>query len=338
MNLGAMVQPVPRYARFIDEDWYIWGGSMTRTPRGVCHLLYARWPRHLGHFGWISHSEIGHAVAKHPLGPYKMDGVALPGQGGPNWVTSTTHNPTVMHAGGRFYVYFSSARLIGKIPPTGPSPKAAYWEPTRLSQRIGVAVADQPGGPWKRIDKPLIDVTPGTHDHFMTTNPSVAQRPDGKFLMVYKCMGKDRRVFHGVAVADDPLGPFRKDPEPILTHEKLKFPAEDPYIWHQGDRFRGILKDFRGTYTGHRNSLALFESKDGHDWKLAKHPLVATRDLRWADDATQKLMHLERPQLWLEGGKPAVLFCAADENRKHSFNVHIPLRKELVESHKKENA
>ncbi len=338
LNLAAMIQPVPRSARFINDDWYIWGGSMTRTPDGTCHLLYARWPRELGHFAWLSHSEIGHAVAEHPLGPYTMDGVAVPGKGGPNWVTSTTHNPTVLHAEGKYYVYFSSARVTGEIPAGGPSPKADYWDPTRCSQRIGVAEADHPAGPWRRIDKVLIEATPGTHDSHMTTNPSVARRPDGTYLMVYKCMNKERRVTHGVAVADHPLGPFQKDPEPILTHKTLKFPAEDPFIWHQVDRFWGILKDFRGTYTGHRNSLALFESRDGHAWRLSKHPLVTKPVIRWADGTAQKMMHLERPQLWLEDGKPAVLFCAGDLTREHSFNVHIPLSKELVASYKKENA
>jgi hypothetical protein len=35
---------------------------------------------------------------------------------------------------------------------------------------------------------------------------------------------------------------------------------------------------------------------------------------------------VERPQLYRKNGRPAVLFCAADEDRNHSFNVHIPLR------------
>jgi len=55
-------------------------------------------------------------------------------------------------------------------------------------------------------------------------------------------------------------------------------------------------------------------------------PWDRTRFSRWEDGTEQELNHLERPQLYLENGKPAVLFCAADIDRNHSFNVHIPLK------------
>jgi len=326
LNLNAMIQPIPKRAKFIDENWYIWGGSMTRTDDGTCHLLYARWPRRLGHFAWLSHSEIAHAAADSPLGPYTFQSVALPGNQGPNWVTNTTHNPTVLHARGKYFLYFSSARVKGTVPNGMPDPKADYWHPTRETQRIGVAYADRPSGPWTRVDKPLIPATPGTHDARMTSNPSVTVCPDGSFLMVYKCLGEDGRVFHGVAVADDPLGPFTKDPEPVLTHETSKFPAEYPFIWYQDSWFYGILKDMQANYTPHRRALVLFESADGHAWEPSAHPLVTTRTIRWEDGSEQQLNHLERPQLFRENGRPAVLFCAADEDRNHSFNVHIPLK------------
>lgn len=325
LNLNTMIRPIPARAKFIDEDWYIWGGSMTRTDDGVCHLLYARWPRRLGHAAWLSHSEIAHATAKDPLGPYTFQSVALPGKQGPNWVTSTTHNPTVMRARGKYYLYFSSARVEGTIPDGMPDSKADYWHPTRETQRIGVAYADHPAGPWTRIDEPLIPATPGTHDARMTSNPSITECADGSFLMVYKCLGEDGRVFHGVAVSDDPLGPFKKDSKPILTHETSKFPAEDPFIWRQDGRFYGILKDMQANYTPHQRTLVLFESADGHDWKPSANTLVSTRTICWEDGTEQELNHLERPQLYLEDGIPAVLFCAAGVDRSHSFNVHIPL-------------
>nr|WP_309686233.1 hypothetical protein [Armatimonas sp.] len=85
--------PVPRTAVFRDENYYIWCGSMIRTDDGTCHLFYSRWPRKLGHYAWVTHSEIAHAVA------------------------------------------------------------------------------DSPDGPWKRLDKPVVDVPPGFHDALMTSNP-----------------------------------------------------------------------------------------------------------------------------------------------------------------------
>ncbi|WP_231846391.1 sulfatase [Rhodopirellula baltica] len=49
LDLHSMIEPVPAKAKFIDKDFYIWGGSMVRDSDGTCHLFYSRWPRGLGH-------------------------------------------------------------------------------------------------------------------------------------------------------------------------------------------------------------------------------------------------------------------------------------------------
>lgn len=328
MDFAAMIQPVPKTARFADPGFYIWGASMVRTADGTCHLLYSRWPRKLGHNAWVTHSEIAHAVADEPLGPYRHVGVALPARGRNHWDGLCTHNPTVHRFGDKCYLYYMGNTGDGK------ATKGLNWT-HRNRQRIGVAVADHPDGPWRRFEKPLIDVSrdDDAPDALMTSNPSVARRPDGGYLMVYKAVGKKGKmpfggpVVHCVATADSPTGPFRKHPKPVFTREGIEFPAEDPFIWHQGDRYWAIVKDNRGYFTGAGKSTALFESTDGLDWRLSRHPLVATTTLRLADGTVQTFHSLERPQLWLADGRQAVLFFAADEDarRTHSFSVHVPL-------------
>ena len=49
---------------------------------------------------------------------------------------------------------------ISTIPAAFRTPKTSKWWVNRNNQRIGVAVADDPNGPWKRFDKPLIDAKP----------------------------------------------------------------------------------------------------------------------------------------------------------------------------------
>jgi hypothetical protein len=83
----------------------------------------------------------------------------------------------------------------------------------------------------------------------------------------------------------------------------------------------------KGAFTKSGRSLALFCSKDGIDWKPAEHPLVSKLEIHWEGGRTEKVAHLERPQLWIKDGVPQVLFCAADKDREHSFNVHIPLKR-----------
>lgn len=334
-DINAMIRPVPRTATLRDDADIVWGASMTRTDDGICHLLYARWRPERNPSGWLKDSVIGHATADHPLGPYKQRSIVLPPGGGGRWDAVMTHNPTVHRFGDKYYLYHIGTRFTEDFDDCGEG--AAGSKLTRdvrclrMNQRIGVAVADHPAGPWTRFDEPLIDVKQGTIRHFFVANPAITQRPDGTFLMVYKCMGADTRVLHGVATADTPLGPFTSRDKPVFAYEGEAFPAEDPTIWVQDDRYYAILKDFRGVFTGEKSSLALFTSEDGFDWKLTDKPLVSGSRVTWDDGETQELHRMERPQLWLKDGKPAILFCAAatETQLERSFNVHIPLTDDL---------
>lgn len=189
-----------------------------------------------------------------------------------------------------------------------------------------------PNGPWERFEQPLIDVgeSEETPDALMTSNPSLCRRPDGTYLMVYKCAGKKNPlpfggpVVHMVATSASPTGPFAKHREPVFTSEGDCFPAEDPYIWPQDGKFWAIVKDMHGAFTGAKNTLALFESDDGFKWTPCRSPLVTTPQINWQATGPEKIERLERPQLWLENGVPRVLFCAAKDGDR-TFNVHIPL-------------
>lgn len=326
-DFSKMIQPVPVTAKFEDPGFIVWCGSLIRDDAGKCHLFYSRWPRQLGHYAWVTHSEVAHAVADQPAGPYRFAGVALPERGPAFWDGHCTHNPTVLKFGAKYYLYYTGN--FGDRKPT----KDLNWS-HRNHQRIGVAVADHPDGPWTRMDQPLIDVSEGFHDALCLANPSVTRRPDGGYLMVYKAVGAKGKppfggpVVHVVATSDNPTGPFKKCPDPVFTKPGDAFAAEDPYLWQSHDRYWAIVKDFKGGFTGKGPSLALFESADGMRWAPAQHPLVSTLSLTWTDGQATPLAKLERPQLFFENGEPTLLLCAAapKDNLEASFNVRIPLK------------
>lgn len=337
-----LLMPVPRTAQLSNEDYRVWGASMIRTDDGVCHLFYSRWPKE---HQWVTHSEIAYAVADNPLGPYSHVDVALPQRGKEYWDGLMTHNPTIHHFEDKYYLYYVGCTGDGKT-----------YHLHRNKQRIGVAVADHPSGPWERFDKPLIDVSPNkkASDAIMVTNPAIARGTDGKYVLVYKAAGTDYdvdsyaagiirrvaksdslseslknwmigRVVHRVATSDQPFGPFQKNPGLVFDAEGHFFPAEDPYIWHQDDRFLAIVKDFRGAFTDLGKSLVLFESYDGIDWQLCSKPLASKIEINWEDGITEEYGRVERPQIYFEDGKPSVLFVAVSSGGK-SKNVHIPLK------------
>lgn len=326
-DFAAMMQPVPATAKFIDGDYFIWCGTMVKGDDGKCHLFYSRWKRPLGFNAWVTHSEIAHAVGETPLGPFRHSDVALPERGNEFWDGHCTHNPTVLRFGKKFYLYYMGN--FGDRKQT----QGLNWV-HRNNQRIGVAVAESPEGPWQRSDTPLVQPTPGFHDALCCNNPSVTARPSGGYLMVYKAVGDKGKppfggpVLHCVATSDSPAGPFKKHPSPIFVKEGVPFAAEDPFIWSDRQRYWAIVKDNAGYFTGAGKSTALWQSDDGFDWKLARHPLVATTEIKWADGTTEKMNSLERPQVFFEDGRPAVLLFATDgpQRGQHSFNVRIPLR------------
>ena len=320
---------------FRNDSLSIWGGSLIKGEDNLYHLYYARWPKKLG-WAWVTDSEIAHAISSSPFGPFEFKDVALGRTNKENWDGWCTHNPTVYKFNGKYYLYYMGNTGDGKIVSL-PGKEKLNWN-HRNNQRIGVAVADSPDGPWKRFDQPVLDISMDSlaHDALMTSNPSICQRPDGSYLMVYKAVGKKfpapngGPVVHMVATSESPTGPFTKHDNPIFTFEGERFPAEDPYIWYQEGRYRAIVKRIKQIDNKRVFSLVHYESEDGFDWKPAKHFDISERIVKWENGRIQQFLHLERPQVFIENGEPIALLCAADTlntlGARESFNVQIPLK------------
>lgn len=336
-KMELILQSVDKRSVLQSSDYFVWGASPVKGTDGNYHLYYSRWKKEYGFLAWVTHSEIAHAVSQSADGPYVFSDVALPLRGSEYWDGLTTHNPTVHYFEEKYYLYYM-----------GTTGRKEYRKDKlnvvhRNNQRIGVAVADSPYGPWKRFDKPLVDVSDDSlaHDALMVSNPSVLQKPDGTYLMVYKAVGKKKTgiwggpVVHLCATSNSPTGPFKKHPVPVFTSKGSSFPAEDPYIWYQDGGYYAIVKDMHGSFTKKGRSLVLFYSTDGFDWKPTERPLVSIPEIRWNDGSIMQLQHLERPQLLMEEGKPVMLFLAADTlsgelggyaENGHSFNVHMRVK------------
>ena len=341
LDLSARVQPVPLDAKFADTNYFIWCGAPVKGDDGRYHLFYSRWPvKNPDGFapGWAIHSEIAYAVANKPFGPYHFVNVALaargtnPVTGEKFWDADMTHNPNIVMLNGKFLLYYIGNYGDGK------------YVTHRNHDRIGVSIADKPEGPWRRFDKPIIDVSadPTAFDSLCVANPAAAVRPDGSLLVIYKAVpivpGKPMggNVRWGVALADNPEGPYVRKPGHVFEMQgadasKHWMLAEDPFIWFSkkyGNRYYAVARDVIGKFTGAAGGLALFESADGLDWKPTAHPKVLETIFKWAD-GTVSGDHVERPALLFEGEEPIALFGATDAhqiNGRISFNVHIPLK------------
>ncbi|HAR66242.1 MAG TPA: hypothetical protein DCR55_08535 [Lentisphaeria bacterium] len=118
--------------------------------------------------------------------------------------------------------------------------------------------------------------------------------------------------------------------EHVFTVEGERFPAEDPYIWHQALKYRAIVKRIKHEKGRPRVlSLIQYDSADGFDWQPAKYSEISERQVEWEDGEVETFVHLERPQVHRQNEQPIALLCATDtidEHRvRHSFNIQIPL-------------
>lgn len=324
--LGQSLRPVAPEMALRLPGWHVWCGTGVKDPQGRYHLFYSRWPKSTTYNGWVTHSEIAHAVAAGPTGPFTPVDIALPARGATFWDGLCTHNPTVHAFDGKYYLYYMGNTGDGRV-----SPGFNYTHRNR--QRIGVAVADHPDGPWTRSDQPVLDVSadPAAPDSLCVTNPAVCRMKDGRYLMIYKAVGRDMPlpfggpVVHLAAIAARPEGPFVKQPGKIFDVPGKRFPAEDPYVWHDGTRYRAVVKDMSGDFTQAGVSLAEFASDDGLHWAPTKPCLVCTRQFaEKGRDTPRRVDRLERPQLLLENGRPVALYLAVLDGAE-TWNVHVPL-------------
>jgi hypothetical protein len=155
--------------------------------------------------------------------------------------------------------------------------------------------------------------------------------------MIYKAvensgvLPKGGPVVCGTAVADSLLGPFEKSKTPVMVNPEHDWSVEDAFLWYEKDRFYALAKDFQGYFTkAGKKHTALFESRDGFRWKLSHSPIGFLRSITMEDGEVLKLANMERPQIYIEDGKPVALLCAClkeedEEGMRHSFNVRLPL-------------
>ncbi|QEE30221.1 sucrase [Terriglobus albidus] len=328
-----IMQPIPASAAFHDPGYFVWCGALIKGGDGKYHLFYSRWKVIDGFESWVTRSEVAHAIGSSPEGPFVFHDLALPARGKEFWDGMVTHNPTIHRFGRKYYLYYMGNRGNGVVMST------LNWD-HRNNQRIGVAVADNPNGPWKRLDTPLIDVSADANapDALCVSNPSITQGSDGRFRLLYKAVGKQKPlpgggpVVHLMATSDSPTGPFRKNLTPMFTFQNLAFPFEDPYLWFDAkrDTYFVIMKEMAGIISGTGHfSLVLFQSHDTVTWEKAEHPLVSTLELHWKEMPLQAVRRLERPQLMFDAtGKPIVLLVAIDDGSAETYNVRIPLSEE----------
>ncbi len=322
LDLGAFVKPISEGNIFRDEAYFNWGGSIIKGPQGKYHLFYARWKRDYSFYGWLTHSEIAHAVAENPAGPYRYVETVLKGRGPGHWDAITAHNPKIKIFNGKYYLYYISTNsgdealgeeALLETARTGYSHD--NWLPLRNKQRTGVAIAESLDGPWRRFDAPIVE--PAGPITTLTVNPAITRGPDENYYLIVKGDKPDETRFirnQAMATSRSPTGPFTVQPEPVIGD----LDTEDASLWYDEERRR-----FYAVFHGH-SFIGLITSVDGLNWEKATHYQVIPKKLRLAGGGFLTPDRLERPFVFFEEGEPKALLLAAKQGAD-SYTVVVEL-------------
>lgn len=334
MAFADILLPAPVTGGFRSDDAWVWCGSVIKGEDDRYHMFASSWAKTVPFApNWLTNSVVVHAVSNNPEGPYAYENDVLPPRGKQHWDGMMTHNPTI-HRYGDSYLLFYTGTTYQADRPITESASAELRLEARRNQRIGVAMAFSPNGPWIRPDRPCLDVRKGHWDSFMTTNPAPCVLPTGEIHLLYKSASSDTApIQYGVAMAKAPEGPYtRIGPDAPITFGDESVPYEDAYIWYGDGGFQMIFNDMTGRLTGEDHAGAHAVSEDGIHWQLSARPKAYSRKVRWADGTTTVQGSFERPQLLIHDGTPTHLFAATADGpggfaRAHdTWNMVVPLR------------
>ncbi len=309
-----------------------WGGAIIKGEDGKYHLFYSRWKEEYGHAGWLTFSEIAHAVSGSPSGPWKYKETVLKGAGKGRWDAITAHNPKIKYFDGKYYLYYIATNFGDKTDYTDQDlidthGKTLQSSPERKelreNQRTGVAVATSLNGSWKRLDKPIIE--PSGPITTLTVNPAIDKGSDGKYYLIVKGDKPNEKRFirnQAIAVSDSPEGPFIMQSQPVIDNKD----TEDMSLWYDKERGR-----FYGVYHAHKY-IGLITSENGLDWKPATEEVIMEKRIPLTDGGEILPYRMERPFVYLEDGVPKVLCLSTVllDGKKYgqSYTTFVPIEVE----------
>ncbi len=323
LNLGEKLQPISQENIFHSKEYYNWGGSIIKGEQGEYHLFYSRWERKHTFYGWLTHSEIAHAVSESPSGPWKYKETVLKGRDIPHWDAITAHNPKIKFFDGKYYLYYISTNLgdgdctDAKLEETcNVGNSHPNWKILRSNQRSGIAVSESINGPWNRMNKPLLE--PSGPICTLTVNPAISRGNDGKYYLIVKGDKPNDSNFvrnQAIAISHSPKGPFVIQDKPVIDN----LDTEDVSMWY--DKSRGM---FYAIFHAH-TFIGLMKSSDGLTWSKANYYKIMDKLINKEGGDRIHPDRMERPFVFYENGKASVLSLAIKKGID-SYGVFIPLK------------
>lgn len=328
-DFHSRLMPAPLKGGLRLEGFWVWCGSVIKGDDGKYHMFASRWPNSTPFSPyWLTNSEIVHAVSNTPEGPYEFSDVALPPRGAEFWDGQMTHNPAIRKYDDTYLLYYTGTTYKGARPsatnPVGETD--ALKLEAHQGERIGLATAKSPYGPWQRLDKPILDVVPNSWEQYLVSNAAPVVMKDGRVMLYYKGVEKLRVNAIGLAMAACPTCEYKRVSAQPLN---MGIGAEDPFIWQEDGKFKALMLDTDRRYSPDKE-IFYAVSDDGRRWRVPRQAIAVSREVLWADGTRKRMNSTERPHVLIENGKPTHVFFATGETvsgKRYTWNMVIPLKR-----------
>ena len=308
-----------------EDGYYVWGLTVIKW-KGEYHAYYSRWKKKYKHKGWMTNCEIAHAVSSKPEGPFEFVNVVLHDKNTSGWDINNSHNPYAIVANGKICLYYISndiKPLININKANNSYPDSTWLDVNRTkirnSQCIGVAIADNPSGPFIRSEKTVVKPDNVKFKN-IAVNPAVVFR-NKTYTMIMKGDDVNKEKWFRIQLvgkSSTPKGPFEFSEKPVYD----KAQTEDACMW-----FDEVLnKYYMVCHVMGKNELTLFNSENGSDWHPDERSIFMKKEFTLSDGTIWKPERVERPfVLTNEKGQP-IMFYVAVADKNVNGNIAIPIK------------
>jgi hypothetical protein len=308
----------------VEPGYFVWGASIINW-NGKYHAFYSRWKKKYRHDGWLTNCEIAHAVSATPEGPFEFVNVVLEDKKESGWDINNSHNPYAILVDNTIYLYYIANNIksvVEKKDSEFTYPEDTWFKENRTllrnNQCIGVAMADNPSGPFVRSEKVVVKPDNVLFKN-IAVNPAVVYH-NKQYLMIMK--GDDPKYdawfrIQLVGSSDTPEGPFNFVSKPVYAEAQ----TEDACVWFD----QTMNKHYMVCHVMGKNELALFNSENGFDWQPDERKVFMKKQFTLSDGTIWKPKRVERPFVLTDKtGKPIMLYVAVAD-KKVNGNIAIPI-------------
>lgn len=299
-----------------DSLYHIFGTSPIIGNDGKVHLFAARWSIRMPFdIGWRAIGEICHYVGNSPEGPFDFVSVVAKGTGLDTWDKCGLCNPTVHKVDDKYILLYTSNNNYSQ--PHHPK-----------NQMIGMLIADNLYGPWKRVGKNGCILKPSSDPKHWTynswngvNNPAFIQHPNGEYLLYFKSSINGKATY-GVASSKKIEGPYIMYPKPVTNNSMV---IEDGYAFIYDEKICLLTTDNHGIIE--KGGGILWKSDDGIQFNEKERGYYLFKRYLNVDEYKNErhiygnMRKLERPQILMIEGKPTYMYAPSGTNIKGERHI-----------------